>query len=240
MDQKILEKIQKLLTLAKNSGATEGEAANAAGRAQILMTKHNIKETMINLDGEEKEVITNWKDPLDISKRMPIWKSMLTMAIAEPNNCMVYQNGDSFFIIGEELDAETVRYLYKFIRDQIILLSLQLGGYSRGWKNSWRAGLVDTIRVRLREAKEEALKQVYEEAQTGGTALVVVDNALAKIESRKIEVDAIGKRLGLRSKKSYQNSNMDARSQGRADGHGIKIGGSGRRISAGQRQLGGK
>lgn len=47
---KILDKIRKLMTLAKDDAASEGEIENAMKMAKTLMMKHNISEKSIDID----------------------------------------------------------------------------------------------------------------------------------------------------------------------------------------------
>lgn len=49
MDNSIIEKVRKLLTLAQDKGANENEASLAASRAQKLMMKHNISEDAVEI-----------------------------------------------------------------------------------------------------------------------------------------------------------------------------------------------
>ena len=238
-DTKTLRTIKKLLNLANAPSATEGEAANAASRAQALMTKHRISSAALELDEVRPELIKDWEDPLDSSNRLPAWRAQLAMAIAAVNSCKIYRSSSDLKIIGEEGDVQSVRYLYAFLTREITSLGRNYSGNGRTWTNNWRHGVVDTLRARLKTAHEEAIKTAYEEAEAStGTSLVVVDNALAVIKERERHVDRIGRDLGLVSRGgSRARGNRDARNQGRIDGGSININGGNAQLS-GRRQIG--
>jgi len=238
--QEILAKIKKLLNLANAPSATEGEAAAAAGRAQALMTKYQIEDAMLDLEEnkEEPENIRDWEDPLDSSNRLPSWRAQLAMAIAAVNSCKIYRNGPHLKIIGEQRDAQSVRYMYAFLTREITKLSMKYAGNGRTWTNNWRHGVVDTLRMRLREAQKKAMEELYQEHHSTGTSLMVLDNAVAVVERRKAAVEVIGQKLGLRSRGGSKFwGDSGARAQGRQDGKRINLGGGGARIGGGTRRL---
>jgi hypothetical protein len=65
---RILEKIQKALNLAKNGAATEGEAAAALNSAQAMMRKYGVDEKELNGVGYGKEKI---QCPIQAGKKAP-------------------------------------------------------------------------------------------------------------------------------------------------------------------------
>jgi hypothetical protein len=230
-DSKTLRTIKKLLNLANAPSATEGEAANAASRAQALMTKHQISEASLDLNEVRAELIKDWEDPLDSSGRLPAWRAQLAMAIAAVNSCQVYRSGSDLKIIGEEGDTQSVRCLYAFLIREITSLGRNYSGNGRTWTNNWRHGVVDTLRARLKEAHGAAVATAYTEASTG-TALVMVDTALAVIKERERHVERIGREMGLvRCSGSRHRSERSARDQGRRDGGRININGNTKRLT---------
>jgi hypothetical protein len=145
------------------------------------------------------------------------------MAIAAVNSCKIYRCGADLKIIGEEGDTQGVRYLYAFLTREITSLGRPYGGNGRTWTNNWRHGVVDTLRARLKEAREAAVTTAYSEASTG-TALIVVDNALAVIKERERHVERIERQLGLvQGSGRHYRSDHSARDQGRLDGRRINI-----------------
>jgi len=228
--ESVIRKISHLLRLAENEGSTPGEAAAAMGRAQHLMDQHKIDAAMAeNFDDEKPEEIRDWEDPLDTMTGgvLPTWLGRLAMVISKANGCHVYQSRDgkrkTLKILGGSSDATTARYLYKWTRRQIDEMAKDYSGNGKTWINNWRLGVVEEIQVRLAEAKKAAADEAR--AEKTGTALVVVENAIAKVEQRHHDVVAwskanLGLRGGSRSSSRYDSS---ARAQGRRDGKRVSL-----------------
>lgn len=82
-DQKILDKIKKLLALAQSSNANE--AALALSKAQALMAEHNIDAEAIDLSQIKEAYV---KSQFSVSKTKP-YESVLVGAIASAFGCEV-------------------------------------------------------------------------------------------------------------------------------------------------------
>lgn len=227
-------KIKNLLKLAEDSGATPAEAAAAMGRAQHLMDRYKIDAVMAEgFDDEPIEEIRDWNDPLDTmaGRSMPTWLGRLAVKIAKANGCQVYQSvgndgRKTLNIIGGASDATAARYLYKWIRRQIEEMAGDYAGNGRTWLNNWRLGVVETVGHRLKEGRAEAVRATVAD----GHALVVVENAVAKIDARADEAARWGRvNLGL-SRGGHAQSRYDggARAQGRRDGNSIGLTGGGK------------
>ena len=84
----IVEKIRKMLRLARDAGATEAEAATAMGMAQRLMLQHNIDN--VEEVVEQVAIQGDWHN-YEIDKR---WQQLLLLAIAKLYNCRSLMNRD--------------------------------------------------------------------------------------------------------------------------------------------------
>lgn len=242
----IILKIKNLLKLAENEGSTPGEAAAAMGRAQRLMDLHKIDVAMAeDFEADEKdEEIRAWEDPLDTmnGRTLPTWLGRLAMVVARANGCYVYQswsNGrKTLRIVGGAGDATTARYFYRWLRRQVDEMAGAYAGNGRTWINNWRLGVIEEINRRLVEAKKAAADEARA-SRTGGE-LVVVENAIAKVEQRSNEVQVWAQRkLGLRGG-GRRSSRYDggAREQGRRDGARVNLtGGSSAQLGGGRKQL---
>jgi uncharacterized protein YeeX (DUF496 family) len=81
---KIVDRIQKLLRLAKNAGS-EAEAALAAERARQLMAEHEIHEAEISLaDPTETRVVEEIVKNFEVTKtkKKVAWHMRLAAAVA--------------------------------------------------------------------------------------------------------------------------------------------------------------
>ena len=113
MNQKIVEKIKKLLSLANSNN--ENEALSSMAKARKLMAKYKIEMSEIKeLDNEVKEKII--KDSFGITHNgRQIWKSSLSRIIADNFSCYCYIDIDkSIKILGKETDVKVVQQLILF------------------------------------------------------------------------------------------------------------------------------
>ncbi len=251
VDDKILERVRKLLALADSSNVNE--AGNAAKQAQLLMSKHSISEAVVSVaaDADEDEDLE-----VDVlhqihGKVLPTWKGRLGVVLCEVNQCHCFrsenQQGKMLRIIGRPGDAETVRYLFSYIASEIDKLALReseaRGGAGRTWCNNFRLGAVAEVNSRLREADAEAQAAMKQEADAGdtmgsGTALVVVNSAIAKLDERREEAVQYGKKeLGLRSTgPRHSRYDRSARKAGARAGANIDLSqGGGKGLGAGSK-----
>lgn len=254
LNEKIVDKVKKLLRLAES--ADVNEAATAAAAAQRLMENHRIDQAMIDLDGDEgdgvedEEIENLHDDPLEASGRLGRWKSQLAMAIASINGCRIYlgrgyKDGTAqttLCIVGRPSDVASVRYLFAYLSGEIErLCKLQGRGLGRTWANSFRMGAVHTVRKRLREAQQKARQEARAKLKgKGTTALVKLDKALARVDERAKEVEAwMKKNMRLSSaRSSASRRDWGAYAAGKRAGDSIDLGGSGSARRRGTRALG--
>jgi hypothetical protein len=168
--------------------------------------------------------------------------------MAEVNQCKCYRSGSELRIIGRPSDASTVRYLFSYVVREIDRLTKEesnlRGNPGRTWCNNFRLGAVHEINRRLEEAAREARAAMKKEADDGdtmgtGTALVLVNNAIAKLDDRTAAVEDYGKRkLRLRSgSSSHSRYDAGARAAGKRAGASIDLSNGGRRgLGSGNRK----
>jgi len=259
VNEKIIDKIQKLLRLAES--ADVNEAAAAAGKAQQIMEAHNIDLAMLPAEDDgspvEEEVRQfDGDEALHASARVASWQSQLSHRIAKSNGCSTFlgytfdQAQGKYLrtlgIVGRPSDVATVRYLFQYLKAEIDrLCKASARGKGRTWANSFRLGAVHEVGRRLKEAKvaarDEARAKV--EALDGDptTALARLDTALARIDQRLNETkDWMKENMNLRSNRARATQrDWDAYSAGREAGSGISLGtSSGSGGSGGSRALG--
>ena len=88
-NDKILEKIRNLLSLAEDGGNDE-ESQTALLMAQKLMLKHKISQNELNEGGDQKIVIKS----LSVYKRVYWWEKVLVKIIAENFRVMYYMQSN--------------------------------------------------------------------------------------------------------------------------------------------------
>ncbi len=152
--QKIMERINNLLSKTVENGCTPQEAASAAAMAQRLIAKHHIDMREYN---ESEEVAT---DEFGIQKP---WQAILAQVIAKNTCCevvrTVHRRGKATLtFIGHETDRTAVLQMFdrlmwacaqgiseqrKIFRDRY--------GTTKGVENSYAVGFIDAVEQAMGE-----------------------------------------------------------------------------------------
>jgi len=228
VDEKLLDKVKKLLRLAERTN-NEGEAAAAAGAAQRLIERHRLDVASLDLseareapaEAPEQAVL----DGAEGRRNRCAWRGSLASGVARANACRVYWTGPRLQIVGAPSDTATVRYLYAYLVREIDRLAETKSG-GKAWVHAWRMGAVATVSQRLREARESVRREARAEAQAsgaGGAAIVRVNAGIARIERAESAVEAVMAAMKLRKGKPAAVRAWGAYEQGRADGANIRI-----------------
>lgn len=166
----ILDKVRKLLALANDAEASEGEIENALKMAEKLMIKHNIDRGEIEMS------------PLDIAitiipnehfhEESVFWLWDLLQIIGDGYNCKVYKSGyiHNYFykIVGFNEDREVVFNLYNkilpmiralyVVRYQEYLKSTKGAKLNKGkFVRSYIAGFLNGLKDKLQANRKEVL-----------------------------------------------------------------------------------
>lgn len=227
MEDKILDKVRKLLKLSESSNANE--AAAAAAKAQQLIDEYNLSAALLAVETdqpEDNEPIDIEDKPLYQQKQLRTWIYALAEAIANCNSCQIYHAKGAIELVGRKSDAEKVRYLFGYLVHETERLCDRDGlGCGRTWRNNYRLGVVDTIKSKLKEQHRAFKDQAREQVSSDSLALVKVDKALARIEAKDASVaDWSRRNLRLGSSFSHCRGNQFARQAGRLAGQSISIG----------------
>lgn len=204
-DARVLAKVRKLLTLAGNGAATEGEASNAAAAAQRLIEEHRLDEALLDA-GESSEAdvpppldepIRNDHDPVDKLKSRVAWRGSLAQGIANANGCrMFWRAGRTIHVIGTPSRVAAVRTLYAWLSREVDRLGSEAArGRGRAYGHAWRVGCAERLAERLgeaarqgaAEAKAKALQRL--QAETGGAITSTSMTGLARIEKATARVN---------------------------------------------------
>jgi hypothetical protein len=237
MDPKVIERVRKLLELAHNN-ENVGEAANAASAAQTLMSRHAISEAMLGASSDTPDEAIE-PDVLYASSgtQNATWRGQLAVPMCEVNGCGVFQARGALHVFGRPSDAAKVRYLFSYVCAEIERLcqreSSLRGSPGRTWANSFKLGAAAEIGRRLREADQAARGAMKREADAGdtmgtGSALVLVNTALAKIDAHRVSIAEYGRaklKLG-KGKKAKSNVDYRARDAGRRAAADIDLSGA--------------
>ena len=118
----MIEKIKKLLRLAKSSN--EHEAALAAARAQELLAKYNLDESLLTENELPKEASISHTE---IVKKPASWVYLLASSVAGAFDCSYffqpYYGRMSF--VGVDLDHEIATFTFSYLYRSICKLAAQ-------------------------------------------------------------------------------------------------------------------
>jgi len=108
-EQKIIEKIRKLLALSKNN-ASLAEAESAALKAQELMARYGVS---VSEESEEiKKVIAHVRSTI---KDAAQWRLRLASIVAKNFRCKAYYIGHTQVFFGYESDARIAKEVYEYL-----------------------------------------------------------------------------------------------------------------------------
>jgi hypothetical protein len=241
--EEAVSKAIRLLKLAQSDNPHE--AASAAAKAQEIIDRYKLtgigEGSEIPGASAPEEEIRDFENPLEsTSGNLARWRVALASTLARANQSQIYllrvYNGSRIQIVGRPSDAETIRYLYQYLVNEIERLTkVHAKGNGKTWANNFRLGIVEEIGSRLREQREATVEQIKIESPS---AIVRVDQSLARLEAQSAQVKEWMKE-NLKLRQTYARSSFDssAREAGRRAGQSIQLGG-GKGLTSGARALG--
>ncbi len=227
-EQKILDKLQKLLALSASDN--EHEAALALEKARYLMNEYNLTTRDVADDGSGADV--NNQDLWGLTKSRQKWESLLGSAVAKTfdGHAVITKatEGWYFTFVATKTDMEIIVDLYTRLRQTIRRMSDAYVLHQRKnqpWlspktlHNSYRRGMVLTIHGRLQQLRENTRPDAKQQNRFGltGKDLVMVKNAA--VDQHMTEL--FGKVHTVRSGRVTVNA--AAYNQGRQDGDHINL-----------------
>jgi hypothetical protein len=206
---KILARVKKMMTLADNAAATEGERDNALRMAHATLAKFNLDMSQVDAVSHDKQDPRN-KDALVMTDAAP-WVRSLASAVADLFFCSFFftQRWDHnlhskthMYFVGRQSNIvtamEMTSYLVKSIMKEAAATA-KANGQGSKFKTSFCKGASATIYWRCKDIRNQA-EAVKNTAASSSTALVLVDVYAAEKKANEVMIaETVGK---LESKKS--------------------------------------
>ena len=210
MENKVIDKIKKLMALSKSSN--EHEAQLAMTRAQELLLKHHL--TMDDIKDKEAGLKVIEIDIIK-GKRIPNWKLVLAKTLSKNLRCksIVVNPGDTNYvrIVGGEEDAEVVELLFiyaiGFIESQTRKLRRQVRK-----EQGTAAGTTDSYIYGFLVGLAEYFKEQVKANQEWGLVLIIPDEVTKSIKEK---YSPTSKNLNLSIR---PGTNEDAFKKGKEEG----------------------
>lgn len=159
--EKILDRIRKLLALARDQRGSTEEAAVAAAAAQRLMLQHQIEETDLD-SGDRIDLYGHLVEEgrKEAGRRWPPWKLRLATAVAYHSSVRVVMIDDGMRLFGHRADCEIAQVLFQYLTREVDRLADDAWAVFRSpfrdvkpWKQRFREGAVAAIAWRLDEMR---------------------------------------------------------------------------------------
>ncbi len=229
VDQKILDKLQKLLALSASENGNE--AALALKKAQTIMNEHNLTVFDVAEDGASAEICD--KRVWGSTKNCQKWEASLGNEIARAfdGRAIISSTNDGWYLtfIASKTEAAIIVDLFERLRITIRRMSkayVEQHKPDAPWPapitihNSYRIGIITTIRKRLRTLRENTRPDARVANQFGltGTDLVVIKNQAVDERTQKLFGRGIHREKDARPR-VYSN----AYTQGKKDGDRINL-----------------
>lgn len=206
--EKVILKIQKLMSLTESPNENEAKAALAM--AQRLMTEYQLSEIDILSEELNNELVVSTVEAQN--KNFVAWERNLLWTLCKHNLCKMnyYPKSNKVKMFGSKGNISLVLEMYRYIRAQVNVLceiawdnnTQKFGVAARTWKNSYKLGLVWELDEIMEKSKEEVI------VESGSTAIVLVkqeevdkfyeENSNAKKVSHKYNIDSNGYYAGVR------------------------------------------
>lgn len=202
IDRKTLDKIRKLLNLAKDGAATEGEASVAMEKAREIMAANNLTMAQLEAAGQAGgEGSSRLKGGMK-GKALYKYQQALMATVCDTNFCAALLdtkwNGrraidTGYTIIGREANVVAAINMFEYLNaslERIVTSHLESNSQRLSrWAVSFKEGAAQRLAERLRErhqeelARQSAAARAQREAAPTAGALVVVMEDFAQAEA---------------------------------------------------------
>lgn len=206
IDPKVIARIQKMLNLARDGGATEGEANAAMDAAEKTMAKYNLTMAEVEAGGGNAGEGSKRTKQQSKGKAQYEFQQQLMRICAEVNYCVAllvseWKRGRSmatgFVLIGREANVIATRELYDYLNATTERLAFEYVGCDNAQRLSRKAvsfkkGCAERLGERLLDRHRAAMEEQAREARernaaarhpaSTGTSLVVVMKDFAQEE----------------------------------------------------------
>ena len=216
--EKIIVKIRKMMALANDAGASDGERDNAMRMAYNIMAKYNLDEG----DLTEKEI----RQLLALGGDVAPYARRIANALSGMFFCNYYTEKRGAKLnhkfVGKAANVMTASlmadYVIKSIRKEA-RKSASKNGYPESWKTSFYKGAAATIVTRC---SEMIAAQKTETANTPGTSLVLASVYEAERLANDEFLAAQGVRLRSKASKEHR-ATAAGYNAGKEFGNGINL-----------------
>lgn len=230
---KILARVQKMLNLADNAGATEGERDNALRMAHATLAKYNLGIADLNERSEKSAKAADSMEPREEHTTTYYgrpWARNVSSSIAKLFFCYyIYTSHKKatqvkHYFIGRKSNAVTAALIAEFVVRSIMREgNRQKREELQGnpWLRTFCWGAATRVQERVKQLIDGADESQTDDAP--GTALVLANHYNTELAANQVMVRQLYPRLRSgRGGKGYA-AGSDAHSRGRAYGGSVSL-----------------
>lgn len=233
--KRLMARVQKLLNLANDAGATEGERDNAMRMAHAILAKHNLDLAACIATGEEGRVAADAAEPrIDHTAVFGAWPWALQvcLSVADLFFCTyVTSKGRSahfgtHYFIGRTSNATTAALVAEFVVKSIrreACAQMRRQGEGNAFLRAFCWGAQAAVAERVRELKKNP-EQTAQATNAGpGTALVLASVYDTEQEANRRYMMQRWETLRTSRDRSRPVNNWGALQQGKAYGATVSL-----------------
>jgi hypothetical protein len=216
----IISRVKKMMAIANDPAAAQGERDNALRMAYKTMSKYNLDEDDL--------VVKEIRQAIDLLGFSSPWARRISNSVAQLFFCTYYseRQGKVFKhkFIGKTSNVVTAQMMSEYI---IKSIKSEGGKVARkdkldnSWKTSFYKGAADVIYARCKELRQ---LQEAEYKETTGTALVLASMYDSESKANADFIASMGVRLMTKASKE-QRAGLAGYTSGKVYGAGISLNG---------------
>jgi hypothetical protein len=209
IDPQVIAKIQKLMALTAERGASEHEAEIAAGHVQRLLAEHNL--TLAAIEASGADTGAGGKRTKEAINRRQVyrWQRTLMGATAQLNFCLALERYDhsrrgapvfnGYSLIGRVDNVATTKVMFEYLIQTIERLArADVGGdpsqfftrAAHSFKEGCSHRLVERLKLREAEIIEQQAREARERDAANRHPAATTSNALTIVLSDVIQAEA--------------------------------------------------
>tara|TARA_R110000744_G_scaffold37459_1_gene85818 strand:- start:418 stop:1161 length:744 start_codon:yes stop_codon:yes gene_type:complete len=222
--ESVLKRIQKLLQMSQENGASENEAMTAADKAQKLLQEHNLSIADIKDDSQAEPV-----DSEDVEVDRDIWKGYIRNATAKLYFCQTYQSNklDKYYkkvkvttFVGRKSNRMVATEMCKYFINTVDRLTVEEFRKVPGSRidinkmsHAFKQGAATRLARRLREKYEEIVPDYIPTGNPDGLPVLYKNEQKAIttwLKQKGISLRSASSRMSVRDRVAYSRGSEKA------------------------------
>jgi ElaB/YqjD/DUF883 family membrane-anchored ribosome-binding protein len=192
---KIIDKVEKLLSLSTSN--SEAEAIAAFTKAQELMLHHNLSMKDLEKVKAQKQEQKVEDQILYRAKKLVIWKTVLIYGVATSNHCLSMKvrlgQISGLAVVGRPINIAATKIQFEYLVATVERVSKTIegdacGGQSlRTYKSSFRLGMAARLQERILEISEKQQQEGVAATETSESVTGIAVRSLHQTLRQEVD-----------------------------------------------------